>query len=335
MPAERIVSQYSLLFDVRILHHYWLDDGTTLFDRLSPLQQRAQLLKYDLRSILSVVPTPQTRELIRGLGGLFRNTSLGIVVLVKPSERIADDAVFEFTLGVVDPDFASYTAYGLVVPRTAHVVETSTRRTLLYRSNGSLFSNLTGISRGSGAARQLYLSREYPARNASDRIESLVRDSGRVFQRLSDPPQPRYALIGAAAELPVFAHHGDVPDLEARSGIVGDIPSKGILLPDGAPSDSIALLRIAARHPSNSHFSCTSDGRARAQAPVFQVRLKNRQTMWRTVSRSNISASQAISGPYPMTMYGTVGPGNAPPGNQMFLDQTAVGISDLVRQRFI
>ena len=335
MPAERIVSQYTLLFDVRILHHYWLDDGTTLFDRLSPLQQRSQLLKYDLRNILSIVPTPQTRELIRGLGGILRLTSFGVVVLVNPGERIPDDAVFDFTVSVVDSDYASYTSYGLVVPRTMHVVENSSGKALQYRANASLFSNLTGVSRGSGAGRQLYLSREYPTRQTADRIEWLVRDAGRIFQRLSDPPQSRYALLGTATELPVFAHHGDVPPIAARSGLTGELPSRGILLPEGARADAIALIRIAAKHPSSTHFSCTTDGRARAQAPIFQVRLKNRQTIWRTIDRGNAAAAPIVSGPYPMTRYGAVGPGTTPPGMHVLLDQTGNGITDIVRQRFI
>jgi len=33
--AERIINGYKRLFEARLLHHYWLDEGATLFDLIS------------------------------------------------------------------------------------------------------------------------------------------------------------------------------------------------------------------------------------------------------------------------------------------------------------
>ena len=33
--AEHTTSAYRRLFEVRLLHHYWLDDGATIFDKIT------------------------------------------------------------------------------------------------------------------------------------------------------------------------------------------------------------------------------------------------------------------------------------------------------------
>src|SRR5512141_1344310 len=108
--TERMITAYTRLFEIRLLHHYWLDDGETTFDRIAnQAKKNTRLLKYDVRSFLTLVPTPGTAKALRGLGGVYRNTALGCVVAVPGSAVLAADTMFEIVVKVQNPDFFNYT----------------------------------------------------------------------------------------------------------------------------------------------------------------------------------------------------------------------------------
>ena len=58
--AEYIKTSYQRLFELRIIHHYWLDDGPVVFDLLSENKKNNRLLTYDVRSSLTISPTAAT-----------------------------------------------------------------------------------------------------------------------------------------------------------------------------------------------------------------------------------------------------------------------------------
>ena len=80
--AERITTGYKRLFEVRILHHYWLDEGQTIFDNLLESERNKILLDYKGDRLISVSPTPKSQKLLDGIGAVARQTSLGLVVAV-------------------------------------------------------------------------------------------------------------------------------------------------------------------------------------------------------------------------------------------------------------
>ena len=46
---------YRRLVEVRVLHHYWLDEGATTFDDITDAQVRMRrLLRYDVRRFLQI-----------------------------------------------------------------------------------------------------------------------------------------------------------------------------------------------------------------------------------------------------------------------------------------
>lgn len=97
--AEQIVNGYKRLFEVRLLHHYWLDEGATLFDAIpDTAKKERRLLNYDVRPFLSVVPTAATEQRLKGLRCVFRATALGLVVAVRAAVEIPDDTVFDFVV---------------------------------------------------------------------------------------------------------------------------------------------------------------------------------------------------------------------------------------------
>ncbi len=52
MASERIVNGYARLFELHLLHHYWLDEGATVFDAMADAGRQRRLLDYDVRKML-------------------------------------------------------------------------------------------------------------------------------------------------------------------------------------------------------------------------------------------------------------------------------------------
>ena len=112
--SERKTSRNKRLFEIRLLHHYWLDEGAVVFDRIADQAKReARLLDYDMRPVLSVRPTASTAGRLNGLQCLFRETALGCVVLAPETGVIPADMVFEFIVAVKQSSVQNYTALTL------------------------------------------------------------------------------------------------------------------------------------------------------------------------------------------------------------------------------
>jgi hypothetical protein len=112
--SERTTSGYKRLFEVRLLHHYWLDEGATAFDLIADqAKKEARLLAYDARPFLAVRPTEATEQGLRAFGCLFKRTALGFVVAVPDTAVIPPDTVFAFIVSTSDRRFYDYTSLTL------------------------------------------------------------------------------------------------------------------------------------------------------------------------------------------------------------------------------
>ena len=305
--SERILTGYKRLFEVRLLHHYWLDEGQTLFDALSDEKKEKRLLQYDVRSFLSVVPAAATQKALQGLQGVFRNTALGFVVAVPQERVIPDEAVFAFVLTVRHPGFFNYTALTLSPRRIYELYHEAEDTLYRYKEHVPVFSNLTGVTRGVAPLRSLFLSRERPPLKPTDKVESLILAGAALQQLTSDQPganiQPLHAL---ASGVPVFMHQDDAPLLVPPPGLAG-VPTRGIALSEEIPDSVFALVRIAALKPGDADFSCTAGGLAKARHPVFQIRFKNRSTVWQYFDKSTGALVTTLPLPLPLTRYGQAG----------------------------
>lgn len=303
--AERVRNGYKRLFEVRLLHHYWLDEGGTLFDLLPDPGRR--LLNYDCRPFLRLAPTLATARALAGLGCVYRDTALGGLVAAPDEAVIPDDSVFELVLTVQQAAFQHYTALTLPPRKIHELYYAAEDRTYRYKENVPVLSNLTGTARGAGPSRSLYLSSEIPAAAPTDRVEALVAVGGALHQLTSDPPTAATQQVApAVTTAPVFVHQGDAPVLVPPAGLVG-VPARGLLLTEGIPDDVFALIRIAAVRPGNADFSCTVGGKARADYPVFQVRFKNRSTTRHYFNRATGAPTTTETGPLPLTYFGNAG----------------------------
>jgi hypothetical protein len=310
---ERSTSPYARLFEVRLLHHYWLDDGDSRFDTLSAADQTERLLTYDLRPFLSVAPAASSTALLANLGCIFKPTGLGFIVALPSGGTIPTDTVLSFVVTVADGTMFDYTALTLL-PRNVYEVfdptDTSPDRVVYrYKENVPLLSNLTGTPRGSA----LYLSREIPAPSAADPVEALVQSAGALLQLTSDNPGATTQQIGTPlGTLPVFVNQADAPAITPPAGVVG-APPNGVRLSDDIPDDAFLVISLTAIRGDNDAFSFVDgSGAPRTSAPVYQVRFKNRSTLWTYLDKATGTMTATEAAPLPLTYFGNAGSKQAP-----------------------
>jgi hypothetical protein len=314
--SERIVTSFRRLFEVRLLHHYWLDDGATLFDALAADKRTRRLLTYDVRPLLAVRPTPATERTLEYFGGIWRASGIGLVVGAPADAKIAADTLLRFVVAPTDGKAFDYTTLTL---RPQRVVETTDptdlsadRKTWRFKENVAVLSNLTGAKRSS----DLYLSQEMPGQSPAWPAEAIVLAAGMVQQLTADNPGAAIQALGAKADLPVFLHQADAPPIAPPPG-VPNVPSRGVELSDEAPDDAFALIELTAKRPDDGDFSFVDGtGAPKDPTPVYQVRLKNRSTV-RVYRDQRTGAVKSTDGPLPMTFFGNAGagkkPGDGPP----------------------
>ncbi len=335
--GEQMTRLYQRLFEIRLLHHYWLDEGATLFDHLPDQAKKdTRLLKYDVRTIFTITPTSVTGNLIRGFGGIFKETALGGIVAVPASAVIPADVTLKFIVTVQNQEMLNYTALSLRPQRIYELYHQLEDKTYRYKGNVPVLSNLNGVLRGEGSTQTLFLSREIPAITAADQIEALVLSGGAMLQLTSDQPGAATRQIGAVAkDLPVFVHQDDVPIIEPPTGLVGS-PARGILLTDDIPDTVFALIRVVPVRADADEFSLTdADGHAKAHHPVFHIRLKNRSTTWRYVNKTTHAVISAEATPLPLTWSGNAGTKQKPSEGFVKPEKSGDRITQLVSEIYV
>lgn len=120
---------YKTLFDIRILHRYFLDEDNSAYVETGGgnLQPRFEnnRLKYDLANFMKITPTARTQKILKNYNGLYRQYKDGIRVALKrvpppapptpdptlktPFIAFGSDFYLDFTIEIVDPYFENYT----------------------------------------------------------------------------------------------------------------------------------------------------------------------------------------------------------------------------------
>lgn len=338
--AEHSTTAYRRLFEVRLLHHYWLDDGAQLFDALAADVQAERLLTYDIRPVLRAAPTPATQRQLDGLRCLFVATGVGFVIAAPAGTVLAANTTFAFTVSVADGQYFDYTALTFrpqVIQEASNPADLSpTRVVYRYKSDVPLLSNLTGVTRDLGAGTVLFLSGEYPAPDANDPVESMVSSAGALLQLTADNPgAATQELHASAAAMPVFVHQGDAPAITPPAGVVG-APARGVLLGDDVPDDTFALISLTAVRGDNDAFSFVDGaGAPKATAPVYEVRLKNRSTYWTYLDKRTGALGSTEPQPLPLTFFGNAGTRQKPSRGIVKAQKSGARVTRLVSEIYI
>ncbi len=116
--------RYGLLFEVAILHDYFLNKGDVVYEALQDDQRPAVMRFYNVGDFIDVFPTERTRKLLAGHKMIFKNTATGFLVGVRQDPTgsanrpaIMPDADFRLTFGlrITDPRFFNYTTLAPLV----------------------------------------------------------------------------------------------------------------------------------------------------------------------------------------------------------------------------
>lgn len=113
-----VTIKYKSLFQLDILHHYFLSGGTSNleFSAMSDSQKAAQLKKYKLSDFLELRPDSNTKKIMRGLKQILVPTNTGIMITGsvneddEPNIEIEEGTTWTFALVLKDPNFWNYTA---------------------------------------------------------------------------------------------------------------------------------------------------------------------------------------------------------------------------------
>lgn len=302
MP-EFISANYKRLFEVRLLHHYFLDEGQADFTALPPDKQNKYLSAYDCRRFFSINPADSTLQILQGLGCRFCTLPAGFTVVAPDHRAIPANAVFDFTVTVRDPEFFNYTALTLW-KRDIYEIKKE-ERLFRFKENVFLFSNLNGVQ-NSG---KLFLSKSYPQWNPANvwPAEAILTDGADLVQLTGDYPGsgvPLRRVLGPATGFPLFVNTEDVPLTAAPPGLSG-VPPRGVELRDEWPRDLFALIRVAAKRPGDPDFSLVD--RNVPEGPVFELHFKNRSTRWRYFKKNDQSFVAEEPAPLPLTFSGNAG----------------------------
>lgn len=305
--AEQTRTKYDPLFEVQLLHHYFLDEGQTDFSALDAQKQAKYLLNYDCRQVFHIAPTPATARQLQGFGGLFRATATGFLVACPNAVDLPDSAVFEFTVRVCDANFYQYTALSY---RRSGIVEIQhDGRLYRFKENVFVFDNQFGAA--TGATGYFYLSQPAPALQSDIAypVEALALDGTDVVQFTGDFPgdntTPPTQTLNDTTPLPRFVNTADQPILQAPAGLSG-LPVRGIELIPDLPDDLYSLIRIRVKCPGNPTLNLTDDNGV-LQKPIFELHFKNRSTWRRYFPKTGGALTSEETSPLPLTRFGNAG----------------------------
>jgi hypothetical protein len=334
--SERNTRQYRRLFEVRLLHHYWLDEGATIFDHIAdPGKKDSRLLAYDMRPCLSAVPTAATVKGLSAYRCFFRETALGFMVAAPDGTVIPSDTVFDFVVSAKS-NLYDYTSLTLRPQKIYELLNTLDGAIYRYKQNVPVLSNLTGATRGSGASKALFLSREIAAPGPNDQVESLVLSGTALAQLTSDGPGATMQVLATlAGDYPVFVHQGDAPLITPTMGVVG-APERGVRLLADVTDDVFALISLTAVRADDDSFSFIDGaGAAKEPAPVYQVRFKNRSTFWSYLDERTGVLNSTEAEPLPLTFFGNAGTKQKPSRGHVKAEMSGAKITRLISEIYV
>jgi hypothetical protein len=118
---------YNKLFEVKILHHFFLNKGETGFDSMTDEDKALTMLKYDVREFFEIYPSPECQKALNSHNCVFKATSQGIIIGVRAESDdqnppnfslfnpFDDEQVFTFVIQLRDIGFMNYTALPFTV----------------------------------------------------------------------------------------------------------------------------------------------------------------------------------------------------------------------------
>ncbi|GGF03501.1 hypothetical protein [Flavobacterium limi] len=108
---------YGLLFEVTLLHNYFLNNGEETFTSMTNAGKEKMLQQFNSDTFLTIIPTLETNMALKNYKMLFKKTKKGFKVYIKVKEtdetdpfiRIPADLNLKFLIKINDHQFGNYT----------------------------------------------------------------------------------------------------------------------------------------------------------------------------------------------------------------------------------
>lgn len=286
MPSgDVIISKYPVLFQVKVLHHYFLDVGNAMYDNLLPSEKIRILADYDVRTLLKIMPTPNTKRILDGHNLLFKPHGLGFVVLcnadgagvVASGKKPKIGERLLFSVKIVDPYFLQYSAGFLKSEQVRIEKSTDGRRPDRFFKKVYLLKNdVAGQSSSLAALPAAY----QPADEFAP--ESIVQHDADLDGNMEFYIAQRAVATNTAPAAAPNLNWLKLEQLAPQNSnirYVSQADLSEVELGEDIPPDSFALIEITANAGvGTSHLY---DGAEDLNSPNFELRFKNRLTWWR------------------------------------------------------
>lgn len=108
-------STYGLLFQVTILHNYFLNNGEETFASMTDDKKEKMLQQFSADAFITVMPTLDTNIVLKNYKMVFKKTKTGFGVYVKvkdesdPFIKVPADLNLKFLININDYQFENYT----------------------------------------------------------------------------------------------------------------------------------------------------------------------------------------------------------------------------------
>lgn len=108
---------YGVLFEVTVLHNYFLNSGEDVYTAMSLADKKKMLQKFDSNSFATIIPTIETNKRLKNYKMVFKTTKTGFRVYIKVKENdetspfiaVPQDLKLDFIISINDYQFENYT----------------------------------------------------------------------------------------------------------------------------------------------------------------------------------------------------------------------------------
>ena len=106
---------YGLLFEVTLLHNYFLNNGEETFASMSAADKEKMLQQFDTDAFTAITPTLETNTVLKNYKMIFKKSKTGFGVYIKvkdeldPFIKVPVDLNLKFLIKINDYQFENYT----------------------------------------------------------------------------------------------------------------------------------------------------------------------------------------------------------------------------------
>jgi hypothetical protein len=163
-----------------------------------------------------------------------------------------------------------------------------------------------------------------------------VVSGGALLQLTSDGPGATTQQLDAqATDLPVYVHQADAPAIIPPAGLTG-APARGVRLSAEVSDDVFALMSLTGVRADNDAFSFVdATGAAKAAPPVYQVRFKNRSTVWTYLDKQTGAVNAIEASPLPLTYFGNAGTKQKPSRGLVKAQLSGARVSRVISEVYV